>query len=102
MAWQGNKSLERRLFDREVFGPSNAYEYEPYLVRKLKNTQILQGHTGTVNSISWSRDGRKVLSAGDDTKICIWDGHGLKKLVESFESVSVGRLHPFKHQRLYS
>lgn len=89
-------SVDRNLQAREVLGPLGNLQLEPYLVRKLKNTQIFVGHTGTVNSISWSLDGSKVLSAGEDCKMNIWNVQcsGKGQVLHSFDTVSLGILRP--------
>ncbi|WWD19486.1 hypothetical protein CI109_103946 [Kwoniella shandongensis] len=42
---------------------------------KLDRVQVLggdDGHVGCVNALSWSDDGRTLLSGSDDRRICIW------------------------------
>jgi WD40 repeat protein len=34
---------------------------------------VLSGHTDTVRSVAWSRDGRQILSASHDRSVRIWD-----------------------------
>jgi WD40 repeat protein len=34
---------------------------------------VLEGHSGTVNSVSFSHDGRRIVSGSDDCTIRIWD-----------------------------
>ncbi len=36
-------------------------------------TGILQGHRGTVQSLSWHKGGRYLVSGGEDAKVRIWD-----------------------------
>jgi WD40 repeat protein len=33
----------------------------------------LQGHTGTVNSVCWSPDGKRLASGSDDGTVKVWD-----------------------------
>lgn len=96
MACTRNISVDRNLQAREVLGPLGNLQLEPYLVRKLKNTQRFIGHAGTVNSISWSLDGSTVLSAGEDSKMNLWNVQhsGKGKVLQSFDTVSLGLLWP--------
>jgi WD40 repeat protein len=42
--------------------------------------QIYRGHSGTVRSLSWSPDGKKLASGGDDHTVQIWDARQLTAL----------------------
>lgn len=38
----------------------------------MDRVNVLEGHTGCVNAISWARDGEMLLTGGDDTTVRIW------------------------------
>lgn len=42
------------------------------LDRTLDRANVLEGHTGCVNALSWAREGELLLSSGDDTTVRIW------------------------------
>lgn len=42
-------------------------------VETLGVARKLRGHTRQIQSLSWSRDGRFLLSAGQDWKVVLWD-----------------------------
>lgn len=44
-----------------------------HFVKNLDISHELHGHTGCVNALNWSSDGRYLASGSDDTKIIIWD-----------------------------
>jgi WD40 repeat protein len=44
---------------------------------------VLKGHTDTVRSLAWSRDGSRIATAADDHLVCIWSaasGREIKRL----------------------
>jgi WD40 repeat protein len=52
----------------------------------------LHGHTGRVNSIGWSPNGKEVLTAGDDGTVRIWDsGAGALRLTVPVTGVASGQ-----------
>lgn len=59
----------------------------------------LKGHTRQVQSLSWSRDGRYILTSSQDWKCILWDlqeGSILKSV--KFEApVYIAELHPLNH-----
>ncbi|CAG8923945.1 unnamed protein product [Penicillium salamii] len=57
----------------------------------------LQGHTRQIQSISWSRDGRYLLTSSQDWKCILWDlQDGSRIRTVRFEApVYIAQLHPF-------
>ena len=44
------------------------------LVSKLEHREpTLQGHTGCVNTVSFTQDGSRLMSGSDDQQIIVWD-----------------------------
>ncbi len=50
----------------------------------------LHGHQGSVNSVSWSADGSKIVSASQDGTVCIWDMSGLREAEEFIKLGTAG------------
>ncbi|KAK9450758.1 WD40-repeat-containing domain protein [Limtongia smithiae] len=61
--------------------------------------RVLRGHTRAVQSLSWSRDGRYLLSSSRDWKCILWDLYdGSRERTVHFESaIWTAELHPFNH-----
>ncbi|MCJ1376337.1 chromatin binding protein [Loxospora ochrophaea] len=59
----------------------------------------LRGHTRQIQSLSWSRDGRYLLSSSQDWKCVLWDlKDGSRVRIVRFEApVYIAELHPFNH-----
>ncbi|KAL8705461.1 MAG: hypothetical protein Q9201_001442 [Fulgogasparrea decipioides] len=59
----------------------------------------LRGHTRQIQSLSWSRDGRYLLSSSQDWKCILWDlSDGTKIRTVRFEApVYIAELHPTNH-----
>ncbi|KAH0565801.1 hypothetical protein GP486_000793 [Trichoglossum hirsutum] len=59
----------------------------------------LRGHTRQIQSLSWSRDGRYLLSSSQDWKCVLWDlKDGSRVRTARFEApVYIAELHPFNH-----
>ncbi|PVU88414.1 hypothetical protein BB559_002414 [Furculomyces boomerangus] len=51
------------------------------IVSKLQLTNVLRGHSGCVNSITFSKDGTLLISASDDSNLCLWDVENNYKLI---------------------
>lgn len=43
------------------------------LMRRLRNEGDLTGHSGCVNALQWSSDGRLLASVSDDCHLMVWD-----------------------------
>ncbi|KAL8952863.1 MAG: hypothetical protein Q9222_001255 [Ikaeria aurantiellina] len=59
----------------------------------------LRGHTRQIQSLSWSHDGRYLLSSSQDWKCILWDLHdGMRLRTVRFEApVYIAELHPTNH-----
>ncbi|KAI9744436.1 MAG: chromatin binding protein [Claussenomyces sp. TS43310] len=59
----------------------------------------LRGHTRQIQSLSWSRDGRYLLSSSQDWKCVLWDlQDGSRLRMVKFDApVYIAELHPFNH-----
>jgi WD40 repeat protein len=67
--------------------------------RKLVHT--LDGHTDTINSVTFTRDGKRLASGSDDMSIRIWDafnGTEIQKLDGHFGAVTEVALDPTQQQ----
>jgi len=62
------------------------------LVQRLKEDTTLEGHTGSVNTISWDEYGNFLVSGSDDSKIKIWDVSSKKKIAKSIISGHTGHI----------
>ncbi|KAH0612962.1 uncharacterized protein H6S33_009342 [Morchella sextelata] len=68
--------MDRKLFHRELngntgFSSVNSLYGSRAWVENLDIVNELQGHTGCVNAVSWSRNGALLASGSDDTQINI-------------------------------
>lgn len=50
------------------------------LTTKLKSTKELSGHFGKIYSMHWASDSKHLISASQDGKLLIWDGHTTNKV----------------------
>jgi COMPASS component SWD1 len=59
--------------------------------------QKLHGHRRQIQSLSWSRDGRYLLSSSQDCKCIIWDLEDASRLhvVKFATPVYIAEFHPF-------
>jgi WD40 repeat protein/predicted Ser/Thr protein kinase len=56
-------------------GQADRRSWEWYYLLGLtrQERRTLEGHNGAVRALAWSRDGRRIASAGDDRSVNIWD-----------------------------
>ncbi|WVR00334.1 hypothetical protein IAU59_007477 [Kwoniella sp. CBS 9459] len=82
------------------YGVEARNRYDEGMWSRLDRVQVLgeeDGHTGCVNALSWSDDGKTLLSGSDDTRICIWqpDSHPTSSSPSSSSSITRSP-HPLK------
>jgi len=53
------------------------------------------GHYGRINDVKISRDSGKIISAGDDGYVCLWDLNS-QKSINAFEFIAENQLNNFK------
>lgn len=60
------------------------------LVNRLQRTEVLECHTGCVNTVRWNHNGTKIVSGSDDCHLGIWNIHFHhdveSKLISRFET----------------
>ncbi|GLV31906.1 adipose [Carabus blaptoides fortunei] len=88
--WSSKCTLTKRnvvtlLRDREVNLSAAASlqrhtQVTETFIKRLGLDYELEGHKGCVNCIEWSKDGRRLASGSDDTKVIIWDPFRHRKL----------------------
>ncbi|KAK9467567.1 WD40-repeat-containing domain protein [Lipomyces arxii] len=78
-----------------VDGTVIVFDFDTYGIAR-----VLRGHTRPIQSLSWSKDGRYLLSSSRDWKCILWDlKDGSRETTVRFESAIWGaELHPFNHQ----
>lgn len=84
------KSLFKTVFTNQInvvktWEIYSAAKSSKNLIQCLKKYQILEGHTGCVNTVSWSDDGSHLLTGSDDQYLNIYDGYS-SRLIYSFKS----------------
>lgn len=70
---------DRTYYDIETL-VRNRLKGAPQLIQRLDLDAKLEGHSGCVNCLEWSSNGRLLASGSDDNRVIIWDAFK-KKLV---------------------
>ncbi|CCG83760.1 protein of unknown function [Taphrina deformans PYCC 5710] len=69
-------SIPSILRERQISGQASHRLYSSSsFVKQLDLSHELRGHTGCVNALNWSADGRYLASGSDDTNVIVWDSH---------------------------
>lgn len=63
-----------------IVDPSDATQISLRHAKNTFNTITLEGHTGKINALCFSPDGKELASAADDNNIILWDVKTAKKL----------------------
>jgi WD40 repeat protein len=85
---------QQGLLPRNIF--SRAVRDSLYLVKRLTNTRVLEGHNGCVNSVSWNETGTRLISGSDDCHINIYDmATGLVRTVLHLTLKHAGMCNPW-------
>lgn len=70
---------DRSYYDIETI-IRNRLHAAPHLIKRLDFDGMLEGHTGCVNCLEWSSDGRVLASSSDDLRVILWDPFRKKQL----------------------
>ncbi|ETO20342.1 G-protein beta WD-40 repeats containing protein [Reticulomyxa filosa] len=73
------------------------YIFFCFIGKYFKPLKVLQGHSASVNSITFSPDGTKLVSSSDDSTVRIWDvasGTNIQVLKGHSNSVNCARFSP--------
>lgn len=60
----------------------NRLKAAPQFIERLDLDTKLKGHSGCINCLEWSANGRYLLSGSDDNKVFMWDPFKSKSILE--------------------
>lgn len=81
--WQDSRtsphSFKQLTFsaDGQILASSNGEAIQLWEVAPSKLIRVFKGHKGQINSLMFSRDGRRLASASSDSTVLIWDVTGV-------------------------
>ncbi|KAG0485173.1 hypothetical protein HPP92_009252 [Vanilla planifolia] len=61
------------------------------LVQRLTLDEVMEGHLGCVNAISWNSTGSLLISGSDDTRVNIWS-YSMRELIHSIDTGHSGNI----------
>lgn len=60
----------------------NRLQCAPQFVQRLELDKVLEGHSGCVNCLEWTTNGRILASASDDCRVMLWDPFKRKNILD--------------------
>lgn len=82
--YQGKCNLTKLIFDRQISDIEqiirNRLHATKEFIERLELEKELVGHSGCVNCLEWSSDGRLLASGSDDYHVLLWDPFRHKQL----------------------
>jgi WD40 repeat protein/tRNA A-37 threonylcarbamoyl transferase component Bud32 len=80
-AWeQNNAGQVRRLLEETATYPDLGFEWYYWQRQRHTELQTLRGHSGTVVSVAFSPDGRRIVTGSFDRTAKVWDASSGKEL----------------------
>ncbi|KAJ8918994.1 hypothetical protein NQ315_016898 [Exocentrus adspersus] len=83
--WKNKRDILKLLQYRENNAEASKFfkqhsQFTDSLIKRLGLEFELEGHTGCVNCLQWTPDGRHLASGSDDTNVILWDPFRHKQL----------------------
>src|SRR5262249_24112326 len=78
--WAANNFRWAEQLLKECPEHLRGWEWDYVMGLHRGNPRPFHGHTGQVDSVDFHRDGRRLVSAGDDRKIRVWEASTAKEI----------------------